>query len=576
MIILSNQVRKKTMMYEQQIDKLDPFIQQLVIDHHGNQSFFEKHKTYYDCRPLINYLSQLPELAGDKLAAIVHDRDKKMLNGKLVPSLAHLHVARSCSKPSSIGILLRAMRDTKLEHVSYKKKGRRGRRKITDEANLFSYLFHVTTGAKEDGKYQYDFEACVANFEIKSFVEKATKEAAKALKRKQAQQQRSDDKDDLEFYINEILNGRVDLADRFKDDKLQRVYAKNQSVLNNAQTDYTKSIVRLFEERRQAILTNADGKNDKLIKSYEEQIKARNGDIRKTDNYYFFGPPGSGKTFVALLVGNTYDDPDNPRGVFRAIGEKHQFDPYERQRAIDMDDVRSKTYPKEMLLTLFDYNQPGKVLDARYKQILTADLRCLIMTTTMSLDEFVRYIPDKNDRGDAEDQYFRRFREVFEFSAPTPSLSNPKDVIVTYKIYRVRHAMGFGKAYAEGRNFQALEIAKNAGFKPLAIYRKDKSNEYHIDRYSDYYLQKVDEEQVTIPVSKLDKDVAPEAERSRMKKVVKEETRKSKLKEIKPFTGLDLGNISDKDLDDFYGQLKAEVEERKKGITSGKVVPFNG
>lgn len=593
--------RTKNMMYVNQLKDLDPQMRKLIINHHGDQKWFNEHNGWYDCQPLLNYLLSLPQLKGDHIAVIVHDRDYQYdkdgqivrdENGKPVIVAPHVHIGRGTPKPSAITVLCHAMNDDKTEHVeAFNKKGK-GRRKVTDESNMFSYLYHRTFKAQQLGKFQYAFADGNANFDIEKMIKEATVEAAKVREQKEAEQQRAEDKDSLETFINQILMGEINLADRFSDPLLQRVYAKNKAPLDNAQEEYTETVVKLSELLKQAILTNQNGKNDQRIAELKKEIKRRHGNTSQGDNYYITGAAGSGKTVLAQLIGGTYDDDNKPRGVYLATGDKHQMDGYQGEYAIVLDDVRPKTYPPEMLLTVLDNNQTAKVLDARYKRKLTANLKCVVTTNTMSLAEFVRFIPDKTDTGDAESQYFRRFRDVFIVGKPEQSIADSNNFIVKFKRYRVKRIDGFGYAYDNGTYLKELEAEKRRGkdkFIALPIYR-DNGNGFVLDHYSDFYLSQYNGEkgegQITVPFNQLDKDIKPKEERLKMDNMLAKKTRESVNSETLAATGIDFSDMSDEDRKAAYeiGKEKVErernaepikVKQQKKEITPDNVISLN-
>lgn len=578
-------IRSRDMMYTTDLDKLDNRVAKL-INYDGQK---------YNCNALLQYLMKC--FPGDKISVIVHDHDVKRdsktgkplhdSNGNEVPRTPHLHVARHHKSAVAISGLAKAMCDDKTQNVAAFNRGRGN----ANEGNMFSYQYHRTEGAQALGKYQYSFDDGSANFDVKSIVKSAT-EKAKATRLAKRRKSNDENKNELEELTNELLEkvrtGEVQLADMSYNEDLQRVYARNKSVFESMSDVWLENVIKTANLLKQYTIS-ADPDSVKKAEACRQKLKKLHAKPHSSDSYYICGAAGSGKSFLAQRIGEAYDDDDMPRGVYIASGKEHQFDNFNQQYSVVLDDLRSDTYSAETLLPMLDNNQTAKYLDARYKGSRTADLRCLALTNTNNLDEFIRYIPDKTENGLAEDQYFRRFRKVFYVEKPEELLADKK-LLVKYITYDVKHSNGIGKEIENGYGFSpAYQKAKHEGYRGLRIWRRDRNEngsertfgDYHLAGYSDYYLQKSGEGQIEVPIAKLDKDVAPTHERQKLHDMLKKQTKMAIADSIRQNFGFDLNDVPDENILTWVGKSKkaneilkvsqAEQEElKKKGLIEDK------
>lgn len=571
----NKRLRVRNMMYVSDLDKLNPGVLKMIKTRADDDPDL-KSKGRYDVTQVIQYLvSQFPN---DQFVAIVHDHDVKRdknddplhdENSNEIPRKPHLHIGRKSKNPASMNQFARAMGDSKelVETAQNVVKFEKVARKASNTSweNLVSYLFHQTKWSREKGKFPYPFEWGAGNFDFKTLVQTATMAAQKAdLKklRKKVNQKKLENENLADELLEDVRVGKVQLADMAYNDDLQRAYAKNKSQFENTSKIWIDNVITFAGLRQEAIVRN----DMKMKEAYESKLKELHAKVHSADVYYICGSAGSGKTFLAQRIGSFYDDENMPRGVYKASGEEHQFDEFNQQYSVVMDDLRSDTYSPENLLTLLDGNQFAKYLDARYKGSRTADLRCLCLTNTNSLDEFVRYIPDNTNNGDAEDQYFRRFRAVYVVGAP--KVIDEDDVIVSYTKYKIVKKNGIGKAWFKGTTTRDVEIAKNNGSKPLQIFRKDENDNYKVDHFSDYFLQKEESMKMVVPISELDADIKPTDERKRVKAGLTQMNRQAELMILGAHFGYpvdeELKDYSDEEVHEVFLRDKKAVKERKE------------
>lgn len=585
----SKRLRVRNMMYVSDLDKLNPGIQNMIKTRPKDAPDL-KQKGRYDVTQVIQYLTS--KFPNDQFVAIVHDHDVKRdknddpildEHGNEIPRKPHLHIGRRSKNPASMNQFARIMGDSEelvatAQNVS---KFEKVAKKASDTSweNLVSYLFHQTKWSRKKGKFPYPFEWGAGNFDYKSLIQAATAAAEKAdLKklRKKVNQKKLENENLNDELLEEVRTGKTQLADMAYDDDLQRAYAKNRSQFETASTVWIDTVIKFAELRKNATVNLKTYENDpdspeatlwrKRKTEYEQKLKELNANIHSGDVYYICGASGSGKTYLAERIGSLYDDDEKPRGVFRAAGRNHQFDTFNQQYSVVMDDLRSDTYTPEDLLTLINGDQFAKYLDARYKGSRTADLRCLCLTNTNSLDEFVRFIPDSTDNGDAEDQYFRRFRAVYVVGAPTAI--DDDDLVVSYTEFKVVKKRGIGKAWFNNEFTRDVGIVKNAGSKPLKIYRQDDAGNYYVDHYSDYFLQKGKTMKMIVPVSALDNDVEPVNERKRVTAGLAKMNRQAEIEEMGKEAGYPvdemLKDYSNKQIHEIYQAGKKQDKKRKE------------
>ena len=522
--------RCRHQMYVCQLDKLDPSVRKTIKERTDPEDV-KKHGKYDVTLTVQTLEAKFP---GCDIVAIVHDHDikrekktgKPILDdqGKTIPVPDHIHIGKQSKNSTSLKSFAEALHDPNTQNVENFDKKYKGARGVWE--NLVSYLFHWSKTAVKQGKYRYPFEWGVGNFDFRELVvttyERVKKKEAAKLRRANGDRKAVEEEEDADL-LEKVRTGEYQLADIAYHEDLQLAYARNKTKFDTVSEIWTNNVVLFQGLREQALLS----KNTELLKKYDEKLKALHSSTGTSDAYYICGPSGSGKTFYAKFLGYQYDDSTFARGLFITDGDTHIFDGYNKQYCLVLDDARSDTLSPSSWLGTLDPNRKAKVMDARYKSSTATDLRYIAVTNTASLDTFVRYIKDSTDNGDAEDQYFRRFFRVVEVGEPISLGEGTEDVVVPYTMYRVKHEKGMDRVLNGAQYSIRLSKFNRNGDKGLRIFRKEENGNYRMDHYSDYYLHKEKTGKMLVPISELDKDEKPIAERHRVDHVLDAETKKA-------------------------------------------------
>lgn len=523
--------RCRDQMYVTDLDKLNPLVRKTIKVRTDPKEIKQYGK--YDVTEVVRVLSQ--KFPDDLIVAVVHDHDIKRdgqgkplhdENGKTIPRAPHIHIGKHSKNAKSLNGFAKALRDPRLPNVRNFNKMYKNARGVWE--NLVSYLFHRSKSAVKLGKYPYPFSWGAGNFDFKSLVlataEKVKKREAAKLRKKNGDRKALEEDEDSDL-LEKVRTGELQLADIAYHDDLQLAYARNKKKFDTISEVWMQSVIQFSDLWEQALL---DGDKD-AVKKYEKKLSNLHAEPSTADVYYFCGPAGSGKTFLAKRFGAMYDSVSCPRGVYVAGGNVHQFDKFRQQYCVVLDDIRADTYPPETLLNMLDPNLVSKYLDARYQGSAVVNLKYIALTNTSSLDRFVRFIKDSTDKGDAESQYFRRFFRVVMVDNPISLGEGSRDVVVPYAIYRMEHEDGLGNLVRTGQYSMRMNKFRRNGDETLSIFRKSEhgTDGYDFDHYSDWYLHKEKTAKILVPISELDKNEKPMEERHRVNKMLSAETKKA-------------------------------------------------
>lgn len=497
--------RCRNQMYVCDVDKLAPFVKQLIDIQHGETA---KKNGKYNVSRLVKWLDN--QLGGkQKIVAIVHDKDVKRdktgnpvldENGNQIPRAPHLHIGRHSDNPTSLSQFAKVMLEPP-ERVATAQNVENFEKKYKRHAweNLVSYLFHRSKKAREQGKYQYPFNWGAGNFDFKELI-KVTAEKVAAKNHKSAAANRRNkeakQKDKVDEIVQDILNGKVQAYDYAYDDDLALAYVTDKTTLDNAQDVWAHKAYRYYIAYRATLNQIALTREQKIqqmkdMKKWLKKMKDINFSATKSHNYYIYGTAGAGKTQLATLIAANYDNHDMPRGVYIAEGEKNQFDAFENEYAMVLDDVRPQSFGASTWTRLLDPNVAVRKISKRYHNGIATNLQCVCLTNTQPLDTFVRFIKNKGSVAEPEDQYFRRFETVINcHDSEKVKLSNGEfRLMITYDIYEMRKDNDFKEAVMGkvGTN-KVFEQAKQRGYQRLNIYKKDDHGNYIPYEASQYYL----------------------------------------------------------------------------------------
>lgn len=443
------EVRARNQMFVCDLTRLNPQIQKMIVrtrDEQGHE--------YFDTTKLVDYLNRKfnPRKKSNDpdrqlIVAIVHNRDASR-NGdgtvkighdnKPILRDPHLHVGRHTKNATTLKSFAVAMMEPS-ERIETKQNVDKFEKKYGQHnwENLVSYLFHHTKNALKDGKFVYPFEWGAGNFDFRGLVNRATADAEKAGNRKRSkayemrEEQASED-ELVDFYKKKILAGEVDPYDYLYDSDLEIAYLRDSKKLEKARDMWAHKVLSAYQNWQRASISVETDKymhnpnrlkvDEKLQKRWKDELDKLNFVPQISTNYYFEGPAGVGKTTLANYVAGSFDDENRPRGVYVARGKKNQFDEYEGQHAIVLDDLRSNSLSAETWTQILDPNMAVRAISKRYHNGIAVGLKNVSLTNTQSLEQFGRYIHGNSTDGDDDDdglrepveQYYRRFKGVFK------------------------------------------------------------------------------------------------------------------------------------------------------------------
>lgn len=497
--------RCRNQMYVCDCDRLAPDIRELIDIRSGEDA---KRNGKYDVSRLVEWLDN--QLGGkQKIVAIVHDMDiKRDKNGKplldesgnQIPRAPHLHIGRHSENPTSLSQFAKVMMEPP-ERVATAQNVENFEKKYNRHSweNLVSYLFHRSKKARAQGKFQYPFNWGSGNFDFKGLI-KATAEKMAQKNHKSAAANRrnkvAEQEDKVDELVQDILAGKRQVYDYAYDEDLALAYVTDRTTLENAQDVWAHKAYRYYNAYRSALNKVAATREQKIaqendVKKWLHEMKNINFNATKSHNYYIYGTAGAGKTQLATLIAANYDSHDMPRGVYTAEGEKNQFDGFENEYAMVLDDVRPQSFGASTWTRLLDPNIAVRKISKRYHNGIASNLQCVCLTNTQPLDSFVRFIKNKGSVAEPEDQYFRRFETVINcHDSEKVKLSNGEvRLMITYDVYEMRKSKEFKKGVMnDGGTTKVFEQAKQRGYQRLNIYKKDDHGNYMVYEASQYYL----------------------------------------------------------------------------------------
>lgn len=530
-MIETTELKIRNQMFVCDLTQLNPQIQQLI-----KFRKFESGGGFYDVTKLIDYLNRKfnKNVKGEKnkqlFVAIVHNMDVKRgkdgkvvigKDGKPILRAPHLHIGRHSPNSTTLKSFAKAMLEPK-ERVETCQNIENFEKHYGQHnwENLVSYLFHRSKRAKEMHKYQYPFNWGAGNFDFQTLIKIATENAEKAGKKRKSKayelrEQNAEQEELAKKYSELILKGQVQFNDYPYIDELKVARLQNRKLLEDSQDIWAHTVHNFYQQWKRATIAEASHTNQTDRKSsayWSKKLKELNFQPQTSINFYFCGAGGSGKTALAEFVAGTFDDKNRPRGVCIAGGEKNQFESFENQYALVLDDLRPQTFPPERWTQLLDPNTTVRQIAKRYHNGIATNLKTVCLTNTQPLDEFVRFIKNKGYKDgrlvEPEGQYFRRFEGVFDVGPMEYRKSESLEYvegIITYDYYEIRHVVGFGDAVRKNRpNFNsAYDEAKRKGFKTLKIYYNDADGD-RVGRTSDYYLLRTKKDQtIVLPITRL-------------------------------------------------------------------------
>ena len=303
-------------------------------------------------------------------AFILHDKDvytelSELPQGASLgdKKLEHIHIAMSFTNARTIDSVAKTLG---VEPQTIEKfEGRYGK------ANMFSYLVHKTTRARELGKHQYDDSEVTANFDYAGYMNDSKNNA--------------DSRNiDIDSVLAGIIKGDIILKDFFT-----ARYFDNTNVAGLFYAKHKHHIDRAINVR------------------YNIQMSAHpeEGGIG-LELIYIQGDAGSGKTTLAKEYAmRKYGD------YFISGSKNDSVQDYMGEPVAIFDDARPSDFGASDWLKMLDpYTNKSTVTSRFYNKYLA--VKCIIITTTTQFHEFFVYAPEKGGVKEPVAQFMRRFSTV--------------------------------------------------------------------------------------------------------------------------------------------------------------------
>lgn len=294
--------------------------------------------------------------------------------------------------------------------------------------NMLAYLVH----AKDENKYQYD-PAQVMTFAGIDYKEIAASHAhqweqGRAVKKKAAR------KDDLQWMIEQILDGKLTREQILLTDSYMRVYADHKSKIDDALSVYGAS--------RAAQLAEA----------------IESGRVCTTF-YFVTGTTGRGKTsLIALPICHALQA-IYPHWRYVSLTSKNPFDEYHGEEIIIMDDFRGEEMSASEWLRLLDPYHASPA-PARYKNKAAVAPLAIIITSSKSFEEFFWSVNGKGS-DEAMGQFIRRLNTMGMFDGMgTVMAFHPVHYDTARNLQFLRHWRGWSPRegrYVSGSQYEYYE-----------------------------------------------------------------------------------------------------------------------
>lgn len=203
----------------------------------------------------------------------------------------------------------------------------------TTWANMLKYLTHDNA----QGKYSYDMEEVISNFDVKIAKESPI----------------GDDR------LNDIL----DLIDREE----MREYNYMDYVTLKEYTKYKRQILDAYSYV-----------NDRLSKGVDREMEV----------VFITGGSGTGKTTYAKAICD-----DHGYSYYVSSGGKNPLDDYKGQDAVILDDMRASDYKYNELLKMLDNNTSSRV-GCRYYNKSMCYCKMIIITSVLPMEDWYRSLQE--------------------------------------------------------------------------------------------------------------------------------------------------------------------------------------
>lgn len=304
---------------------------------------------------LYDYLSKQEML--EQFAFILHDKDTDE-DGNL--KYEHYHVALIFKDTTRVGAVKKLFKSDEYAKKHNLKLSDRvtffnNSAYANNKNNLLAYLIHKTKQAALDGKYQYDIEEVVANFDYKETIHAATLNINKLSR------------NEIENYIEQYANEEITLE-----------------VLENKLGRYNRSTPNIRNKIKNITEDIDKEKYDLHVKMMKEKNIAK-------DTIYIYGDPRTGKTSLAKELANTYINKYDLTSddIYITQSTKDRYQDYKYEQVIIEDELRDDSYKPIDLLKILDKYNYNYAAPSRYtdKRLIA---RTFIMTSIYSPEKLFR------------------------------------------------------------------------------------------------------------------------------------------------------------------------------------------
>ena len=326
--------RPRNVMYTQRLD--------IVLKIWGSLKAFED-----------NVRTKLCTNPEDTFAYIIQDKDISKVKGQQYV-LPHIHLALKLKEGKTLTSIATALNDYRADGTLNVQTLTIFKRKVN---NMFSYLCHRTTGAKN--KYQYSFDDVVANFDYKALMEDIAQQVENARKKAES---------NLGVLLELLKSGEMTMKE-----VCEQIPA----------TTLGACWKRIENVNAYALTQQAD-------KWREEKI----ADNRPTTIIWLCGKSGTGKSRLGRQVVKSFNQPYYIAGSSRGIWER-----YQGEHIVLLDELRPNCIESYRdLLSILDNYQERAVAPSRYndKELM---LDVVVVTSVLSPYEFYLQCVKPEDRG---------------------------------------------------------------------------------------------------------------------------------------------------------------------------------